>query len=99
MSLKTSNKNRKKVETLYTIKELTMEDVEVYKEVEEGYRQKALDEMSRNAQELGLDYDKPTSGVEGFVTNDAFPHADLTPTHLKWITIGVGVAIVALLII
>ena len=34
MALKTSNKNRKKVETLHTIKEITMEDVEAYKEAE-----------------------------------------------------------------
>lgn len=62
-------------------------------------KEKALDNMVKNSEDLGLNYDKPTSGVEGWVAQDAFPHADLTSKHLKWIAFGVGIAIMALLII
>lgn len=42
---------------------------------------------------------EPKSGVEGWIGQDTFPHAELENKHFKWIAIGVGVAIVALLII
>ena len=85
MAMKESNKDRAR---------------RLAKEAEKANRLFALNEMATNAEELDFDTDvKPKSGVEGWVTNDAFPHANLTPKHLKWIAIGVGVAIVALLII
>jgi hypothetical protein len=41
----------------------------------------------------------PKSGVEGWISQDAMPRPDLTSKHFKWIAIGVGVAIVALVIL
>jgi hypothetical protein len=62
-------------------------------------KEKALDNMVKNAEELELTYDKPTSGVEGWISQDAFPRPDLQSKHFKWIAIGVGVAVVALFIL
>lgn len=62
-------------------------------------KEKALDNIVKNAEDLSLTYDKPSSGVEGWVSQDAFPHAELDKKHFKWIAIGVGVAIIALIII
>ena len=42
---------------------------------------------------------KPKSGVEGWITQDSFPHAELTKKHFKWIAIGIGISLVALFII
>ena len=62
-------------------------------------KEKALNNMVKDAEELGLTYDKPTSGVEGWISQDALPRPDLNKTHFKWIAIGVGVALVALFIL
>ena len=85
MAMKESNKDRAK---------------RLAKEAETAKRLEALDKMAEDSQKLGLyeDY-KPKSGVEGWVSQDAFPHAKLTTMQFKWIAIGVAVALVALLIV
>ena len=55
------------------------------------------DRAKRLAQEA--EQVKPKSGVEGWISQDSFPRPTLTNKHFKWIAIGVGVSLVALLIL
>jgi len=85
MAMKESNKDRAR---------------RLAKEEEKANRLFALNEMATNAEELGLDYDtKPTSGVEGWVSQDSIPYQAIEARHVKWVIGAVVVTIVVLLVL